>query len=201
MSRDSGGSLLTRRSPRPNYRCFFGDPGRRSRRFSWISGSWLAWETSTPTRRYGARGSTPRVRRRRFPTTQSNGSTTRFGTSSPERSMRAEPAFAITGTRRESAGHFRRNLPSTAGRASHVRAVGDVSQKPTRSMAGRPCSAITVSREQSDRDDAAVATKKRLTASQTSEAQLAVMRATVCDGAEDRPGVYRMLSADGEVVY
>jgi len=35
----------------------------------------------------------------------------------------------------------------------------------------------------------------------TSEAQLAVMRATVRDGAADRPGIYRMLSSTGEVVY
>jgi len=35
----------------------------------------------------------------------------------------------------------------------------------------------------------------------TSEAQVAVMRSTVCAGAADRPGVYRMLSPDGEVVY
>ena len=35
----------------------------------------------------------------------------------------------------------------------------------------------------------------------TSEAQLAVMRASVKDGAADRPGIYRMLSGTGEVVY
>lgn len=35
----------------------------------------------------------------------------------------------------------------------------------------------------------------------TSDAQLSVMRSTVCDGAADRPGIYRMLSADGEVLY
>jgi len=35
----------------------------------------------------------------------------------------------------------------------------------------------------------------------TSDAQLSIMRSTVCDGAADRPGIYRMLSADGEVVY
>lgn len=35
----------------------------------------------------------------------------------------------------------------------------------------------------------------------TSDAQLAVMRSTVCDGAADRPGIYRMLSSNGEVVY
>ena len=35
----------------------------------------------------------------------------------------------------------------------------------------------------------------------TSDAQLSVMRSTVCDGAADRPGIYRMLSGDGEVLY
>jgi excinuclease ABC subunit C len=35
----------------------------------------------------------------------------------------------------------------------------------------------------------------------TSDAQLAVMRAEVRAQAKDRPGVYRMLSADGEIVY
>ena len=35
----------------------------------------------------------------------------------------------------------------------------------------------------------------------TSEAQLAVMRSTVRDSTTDRPGIYRMLSSDGEVVY
>ena len=35
----------------------------------------------------------------------------------------------------------------------------------------------------------------------TSDAQLAVMRASVKDGAADRPGIYRMLSGTGEVVY
>ena len=35
----------------------------------------------------------------------------------------------------------------------------------------------------------------------TSDAQLAVMRASVKDGAADRPGIYRMLSSTGEVVY
>jgi excinuclease ABC subunit C len=35
----------------------------------------------------------------------------------------------------------------------------------------------------------------------TSDAQLAVMRASVRDGAADRPGIYRMLSDTGEVVY
>src|ERR1700693_1884779 len=35
----------------------------------------------------------------------------------------------------------------------------------------------------------------------TSEAQLAVMRSTVTDGAADRPGIYRMVSSEGEVLY
>jgi excinuclease ABC subunit C len=35
----------------------------------------------------------------------------------------------------------------------------------------------------------------------TADAQLAAMRAHVRDSAEDRPGVYRMLSSDGEIVY
>src|SRR5688500_5208035 len=35
----------------------------------------------------------------------------------------------------------------------------------------------------------------------TSDAQLAVMRATVRSGATDRPGIYRMLAEDGEVLY
>ena len=35
----------------------------------------------------------------------------------------------------------------------------------------------------------------------TSDAQLAVMRSSVCDGAADRPGIYRMLSGEGEVLY
>src|SRR3979411_288685 len=35
----------------------------------------------------------------------------------------------------------------------------------------------------------------------TSDAQLALMRSTVKDGAADRPGVYRMLSSDGEILY
>jgi excinuclease ABC subunit C len=35
----------------------------------------------------------------------------------------------------------------------------------------------------------------------TSDAQLAVMRDLVRSGAKDRPGVYRMLSSDGEIVY
>src|ERR1700736_4533138 len=35
----------------------------------------------------------------------------------------------------------------------------------------------------------------------TSDAQLALMRSTVKDGAADRPGIYRMLSSEGEVLY
>ena len=35
----------------------------------------------------------------------------------------------------------------------------------------------------------------------TSDAQLAVMRTNVKDSAADRPGVYRMLSGDGEILY
>ena len=35
----------------------------------------------------------------------------------------------------------------------------------------------------------------------TSDEALALMRSTVCDTAKDRPGVYRMLSSDGEIVY
>jgi len=35
----------------------------------------------------------------------------------------------------------------------------------------------------------------------TSDAQLALMRSTVRDGAADRPGIYRMLSSEGEVLY
>ena len=35
----------------------------------------------------------------------------------------------------------------------------------------------------------------------TSDAQLSLMRSTVRDGAADRPGIYRMLSSDGEVLY
>jgi excinuclease ABC subunit C len=35
----------------------------------------------------------------------------------------------------------------------------------------------------------------------TSDAQLAVMRTSVREGAADRPGIYRMLSSDGEVLY
>jgi excinuclease UvrABC nuclease subunit len=35
----------------------------------------------------------------------------------------------------------------------------------------------------------------------TSDAQLAIMRSNVKESASDRPGVYRMLSSDGEIVY
>ena len=35
----------------------------------------------------------------------------------------------------------------------------------------------------------------------TSDAQLAIMRSNVRDGAADRPGIYRMLSSEGEVLY
>src|SRR4026207_386529 len=35
----------------------------------------------------------------------------------------------------------------------------------------------------------------------TSDAQLAIMRSSVRDGAADRPGIYRMLSGEGEVLY
>jgi excinuclease ABC subunit C len=41
----------------------------------------------------------------------------------------------------------------------------------------------------------------RLRRPQTSEAQLTAMRAIVRAGATDRPGVYRMLAEDGEVLY
>ena len=41
----------------------------------------------------------------------------------------------------------------------------------------------------------------RLEHQPTSDAQLAMMRSSVCDGATDRPGIYRMLSSEGEVVY
>ena len=41
----------------------------------------------------------------------------------------------------------------------------------------------------------------RLEHQPTSDAQLAMMRSSVCDGASDRPGIYRMLSGDGEVLY
>ena len=43
--------------------------------------------------------------------------------------------------------------------------------------------------------------KVKLLRPPTSEAQLAAMRMTIKDGAADRPGVYRMYSADGEIVY
>ena len=35
----------------------------------------------------------------------------------------------------------------------------------------------------------------------TSDETLALMRGVVREGAQDRPGIYRMLSSDGEVVY
>src|SRR5687768_9816544 len=35
----------------------------------------------------------------------------------------------------------------------------------------------------------------------TTDDQLAVMRATVREGATDRPGIYRMIAEDGEVLY
>src|SRR5688500_14104114 len=41
----------------------------------------------------------------------------------------------------------------------------------------------------------------RLRRPPTSEAQLAARRATVREGATDRPGIYRMLAEDGEVLY
>ncbi|MFN2636972.1 MAG: UvrB/UvrC motif-containing protein [Gemmatimonadaceae bacterium] len=41
----------------------------------------------------------------------------------------------------------------------------------------------------------------RLEQQPTTDAQLAVMRAKVRETAADRPGIYRMLSADGEVLY
>src|SRR6202162_4083553 len=41
----------------------------------------------------------------------------------------------------------------------------------------------------------------RLEHQPTSDAQLAVMRSIVTDGAADRPGIYRMLSSEGEVLY
>ena len=44
-------------------------------------------------------------------------------------------------------------------------------------------------------------TRKAIRREPTSDAQLAVMRALVKDGAADRPGIYRMLSGTGEVVY
>ncbi|HJP58427.1 MAG TPA: UvrB/UvrC motif-containing protein [Gemmatimonadaceae bacterium] len=41
----------------------------------------------------------------------------------------------------------------------------------------------------------------RLEIQPTTDAQLAIMKSTVRDAAKDRPGVYRMLSSDGEIVY
>jgi len=41
----------------------------------------------------------------------------------------------------------------------------------------------------------------RLEPQPTSDAQLALMRSSVCDGAADRPGIYRILSGGGEVLY
>src|SRR5438477_1184272 len=41
----------------------------------------------------------------------------------------------------------------------------------------------------------------RLESQATSDAQLATMKLHVRESAKDRPGVYRMLSSDGEVVY
>jgi len=35
----------------------------------------------------------------------------------------------------------------------------------------------------------------------TSDEQIAAMRSNVRDNALDRPGVYRMISSDGEIVY
>jgi excinuclease ABC subunit C len=43
--------------------------------------------------------------------------------------------------------------------------------------------------------------RKGLVAPLSTDDQLALMRGTVRDGAADRPGVYRMLSSDGEVLY
>lgn len=43
--------------------------------------------------------------------------------------------------------------------------------------------------------------RRSLLPPQTTDAQLATMRGTVRSGAEDRPGVYRMLAADGEILY
>jgi len=42
---------------------------------------------------------------------------------------------------------------------------------------------------------------KSLRRAPTSDEELARMRGAVRDGAQDRPGIYRMLSADGEIVY
>src|SRR5256714_7719963 len=41
----------------------------------------------------------------------------------------------------------------------------------------------------------------RLELQPTTDAQLAIMKSTVRETAVDRPGVYRMLSSDGEIVY
>src|SRR6266496_3681936 len=41
----------------------------------------------------------------------------------------------------------------------------------------------------------------RLQQQRTSDAQLAVMKSNVREAAADRPGIYRMLSGDGEVLY
>jgi excinuclease ABC subunit C len=46
-----------------------------------------------------------------------------------------------------------------------------------------------------------VSPKPSLRKPPTSDAQLAIMRASVREGCADRPGVYRMISDDGEVVY
>src|SRR4029077_13325420 len=43
--------------------------------------------------------------------------------------------------------------------------------------------------------------KVKLTRPPTPDEQLAAMRAEVRDTAADRPGVYRMVAADGEIVY
>ena len=40
----------------------------------------------------------------------------------------------------------------------------------------------------------------RLEIQPTSDAQLALMKSNVRETAKDRPGVYRMLSSDGEIV-
>ena len=43
--------------------------------------------------------------------------------------------------------------------------------------------------------------KLKLLRPPTPDEQIAVMRAHVKDTAEDRPGVYRMVAEDGEIVY
>src|SRR3954470_14137008 len=43
--------------------------------------------------------------------------------------------------------------------------------------------------------------KPRLENQPTSDAQIALMRTNVKDTAADRPGVYRMLSSEGEILY